>query len=187
MPIERLSGGEILVRPEWYMPEEVRTQLSALTEGRDVLSMLGSEIAGWVGVGRGGGLSPVLLPGFDELSRAVTREAEKLALRFIGSGVGYTPQFHSLIGDILRGFYREASDIFMGRLLDFAKLLAQVETARQAAIGELLGMGKYIMPELYIPTPKETTQIVKEEKPWWSYLLQGLGTAAGVLLGGLLM
>lgn len=185
MPIERLSGGEIVVKPEWYFPEELKTYLGGIGGRSDRLELLGSKLGEWMGLGYGGGLSPVLLPGFGELVKTATTEAEKLASRFIGAGVGFTPQFRNmLLGDILRGFYREAMDIYLSRLLELGKLLTEVEKAKRAGLLDILGFGKLAMPEVYIPAPTETTQIVKEEKPWWGYLLSGLGTGLGALLAG---
>lgn len=181
--LKRLPGGGWVVEPMWYFPPEARTFISTIQQQAPYTQMLAERVADWLGLKGGGGLAPVFLPGYSELERQVADTTRRLASKYIGAGVGYSTQFYSDLGDILRGFYREVADIYTGKVLDYAKLLASLSAAQYEPYLSILGLGRFISPDVYIPAPTTTTQIVKEEKPVWGYLLEGLGVGLGYLLG----
>jgi hypothetical protein len=137
-----------VVEPEYFYPKKELQSVFA-----NYFSMLPS-ISDILGRGI---TSPTSLPGYELLSKAAEEEANKLGAKFIGAGLGYTPQYVTGVRDIYGNMMRNVADIFLERQLELVKALTGLyQLPMQLA-------GLTISPEIYVPSPT-TTKIVQEEK-----------------------
>lgn len=75
-----------------------------------------------------GKMNSSVIPGADIFKKVAEDETNRLLSRFIGSGIGLTPQFASGIGNIYSDMMSRAVDSWLSRQIDFGKLLAGISS-----------------------------------------------------------
>lgn len=187
----RVSGKTgVVVEPEWKMPDIATSLYSQIPKPQttvpwgDIGMLLYSQY-----------LSPVrYLPEYETLSELARQEALKAGSRFIGAGVGYTPEFGRILSNLYSDMMGQITETLLSRRLDLAKALAEQQRlalqARELALEPYklqlatLGLGKFLYPEIYVPGVAEQKIIQETVTDPTSQFLQGL-VALGTILSGI--
>jgi len=172
-PLDLPKEKPFVVEPEYFYPKE---ELQSIFAGYFSMLPRLSDIL------RRGITSPTALPGYELLSKAAEEETKKLGSKFIGAGLGYTPQYVTGLRDIYGSMMRNVADVFLERQLDLVKALTGLYQMPMR-LAELT-----ISPEVYVPSPTTTRviqEIKREETPLdWITAITSLSLLLAKILGG---